>query len=85
MTSLVTFLARGVVSQPDAVSVNAVEGEASVVYELAVAPQDIAAVRGPEGATLSAIRAVVSASAGRRKAVVELVDGSASDAADSEE
>ncbi len=74
MKSLVEFLARGVVADSGAVSVNALEGEASVLYELSVSPSDLSAVRGAEGATLSAIRAVVSAASGRRKAVVELVD-----------
>ncbi len=80
MKALVEYLARGVVSQPDAVTVGVTEGEASVIFELGVASDDLGAIRGTEGATLSAIRAVVSAAAGRRKAVVELLDGAASDA-----
>ncbi|MEN9786063.1 MAG: hypothetical protein RLZZ299_1327 [Pseudomonadota bacterium] len=73
MKDLVAFLVRGVVKNPDAVTVTETEGEASVLLELAVAPEDQAAVQGPEGSTLAAIRAVLAASSGRRKAVLELL------------
>mgnify|MGYP003337407860 FL=1 len=56
-----------------------VEGEASILLELSVAPSDLARVKGPEGETLRAIRAVLSAAAGRRKAVLELVEPSGGD------
>ena len=74
MKALVSYLARGLASQPDAVHVNEVEGEASVLLELSVAPEDVAAIQGEEGETLRAIRAVLSAAVGQRKAVLELVE-----------
>lgn len=77
MTELVTYIVRGLVSQPDAVRVNVVEGEASILLELAVDPADLSRVKGPEGETLRAIRTVLSASAGQRKAVLELIEPSA--------
>lgn len=58
---------------PAAVVVNAREGDASVLIELEVDPSDLARVNGPDGATLRAIRQVLSASAGQRKAILELV------------
>ena len=70
---LVAYMVRGVVKHPDAVTVTETDGEASVLLELSVAPEDQAAVQGPEGATLAAIRAVLAASSGRRKAVLELL------------
>lgn len=73
MTDLVRFLVQGVVRHPDAVVVNAREGDASVFIELEVDPSDLARVNGPDGATLRAIRQVLSASAGQRKAILELV------------
>jgi hypothetical protein len=73
---LVEYLARAVVSAPDEVFVNEVEGESSVLLELSVDPQDLDAIRGPDGETLRAIRTVLSASAGRRKAVLDLVEPS---------
>lgn len=77
MTELLTYIVRGLVSQPDAVRVNVVEGEASVLLELAVAPDDLPRVKGPEGETLRSIRTVLSASAGPRKAVLELIEPAA--------
>lgn len=73
MTELVRFLVEGVVRHPEAVVVNAREGDASVIIELAVDPSDLARVNGPDGDTLRAIRQVLSASAGQRKAILELV------------
>ncbi len=73
MTELVRFLVEGVVRHPEAVVVNAREGDASVLIELEVDPSDLARVNGPDGATLRAIRQVLSASAGQRKAILELV------------
>ncbi len=74
MKALVDHVVRGLVKNPDAVRLNSVEGEASVLLELSVAPEDLARVKGPNGDTLRAIRTVLSASAGRRKAVLELVE-----------
>ncbi|MDP2306404.1 MAG: KH domain-containing protein [Pseudomonadota bacterium] len=73
MKAVVDHLVRGLVRNPDAVRLNTVEGEASVLIELSVAREDVARVNGPEGDTLRAIRAVLSAAAGRRKAVLELI------------
>lgn len=82
MKGLVAHLTRGIVSKPDQVHVNAVEGEASVLLELTVAPEDAAVVKGEGGETLRAIRAVLSAAAGRRKAVLELLEPAASTASE---
>lgn len=78
MKALVDHVVRGLVKNPDAVRLNTVEGEASVLLELSVAPEDVARVKGPNGDTLRAIRTVLSASAGRRKAVLELLEPNAS-------
>lgn len=73
MKAVVDHLVRGLVANPDAVRLNTVEGEASVLIELSVAPEDVARIKGPDGDTLRAIRTVLSAAAGRRKAVLELL------------
>lgn len=77
MSELVRFLVSPIVRNPDAVRVNEIKGEAAVLLELTVDPSDLDRVRGPEGETLQAIRTVLSASSGRRKAVLEMVDPSA--------
>ena len=77
MKALVEHLVKHIVSRPEQVRVNAVEGEASLLLELSVHPADLAAVKGAEGQTIAAVRTVLSAAAGRRKAVLELVEPSA--------
>lgn len=74
MSELVAFLVRGLVSKPDAVQIHAVEGEASLLIELTVDPADLESIKGPDGDTLRAIRTVLSAAAGQRKAVLELIE-----------
>jgi predicted RNA-binding protein YlqC (UPF0109 family) len=76
VSELVRYLVMPLVAHPEAVRVNEVQGEAAVLLELTVDPSDLAKVRGPEGETLQAIRTVLSASSGRRKAILELNDGS---------
>lgn len=74
MKQLVEYVVRGLVAHPDSVHVNAVEGESSLLLELTVDPADAARVHGADGETLRALRTVLSASAGRRRAVLEFVD-----------
>lgn len=72
---LVTFLVRGLVDNPDAVRVNRIDGDATIMLELTVDSDDVELVRGVGGETLQHVRAVVSAASGRRKAILELMDG----------
>jgi uncharacterized protein len=72
---LVHFLVRGLVGNPDEVHVNVVEGEAVVMIELRVAASDVAQLNGQNGLYLRAIRQILSAASGRKKAVLELVEG----------
>ena len=74
MEALVRHLVEPIVTQPDAVSIQAVEGEAVVMLELVVHPDDRDRVEGDKGRTLRAIRSVLSAAAGSRKATLDLVD-----------
>ena len=74
---LVGFLVRGLVDSPDQVEVTTIEGKAANIVEVRVNPDDIELVEGDDGETLRHIRAVVSASAGRTKTLVELLEGGA--------
>ena len=74
MEDLVNHLIRPIVSHPDAISIQTVEGEATVMLELVVHPDDRDPVEGEEGRTLRAIRTVLSAGAGKRKATLDLVE-----------
>jgi len=63
MKELITFIAKSLVKQPEAVSVNMVEKDGVEIYEVHVAPEDMGKVIGKQGKIAKAIRAVVKAAA----------------------
>jgi predicted RNA-binding protein YlqC (UPF0109 family) len=67
------YVARGLVDDPDAVTVAEVQGERSVLLKLSVAPEDMGKVIGRRGRTARAIRDVVRA-AGTVAGVVAAVE-----------
>ena len=74
MMELVEYMVKGLVDEPDAVSVNRVEGEGVTIYEVSVAPDDLGKVIGRHGRIANALRSVVKAAAMRsnRRATVEI-------------
>ena len=76
MKELVKFIASSLVDNPEAVQVDEVGQDDSVVYELRVAKEDLGKVIGKQGRTARAIRALLSATAGKtnRKARLEIVE-----------
>lgn len=74
MEPLVRHLVTPIVDHPGDVSIQAVEGEAVVMLELVVHADDRARVEGDKGRTLRAIRNILSAAAGSRKATLDLVE-----------
>ena len=60
---LIEYIAKSLVDDPSAVSVQEVEGEKSTVIELRVASSDIGKVIGKYGRIAKALRTVLSASA----------------------
>jgi predicted RNA-binding protein YlqC (UPF0109 family) len=76
MKELVTFIAESLVDNRDDVQVNEVEREDTTVFELRVAKEDLGKVIGKQGRTARAIRALLTATAGRdnRKARLEILD-----------
>ncbi len=75
MQALVEYMARGLVEQPDAVSVTPVEGQTSVIFELRVAPDDMGKIIGKEGRVAKAMRTLlkVTAAKERKRAILEIV------------
>jgi predicted RNA-binding protein YlqC (UPF0109 family) len=74
---LIEFLARALVDNPDAVSVESFEeDDGTTVYEVTVAEDDVGKVIGRGGRTVNALRAVVRAAAVRegRRVLVDVVD-----------
>ncbi|MCS6815878.1 MAG: KH domain-containing protein [Blastocatellia bacterium] len=64
---LVEMIAKALVDYPDQVEVREVEGEATTVLELRVAPSDLGKVIGREGRTARAIRTILGAAGMKMK------------------
>ena len=60
---LIEYIAKSLVDDPSAVSVQEVEGEKSTIIELRVASSDIGKVIGKYGRIAKTLRTVLSASA----------------------
>lgn len=76
MKDLLTYIAKSLVENPDAVSVTEVEKEDGLVLELRVAPDDMGKVIGKHGRIAKEIRTVVKSAALRDniKVSVDIVD-----------
>lgn len=76
MGDLVSYVARSLVDNPDAVEVREVEGPESTIIELRVAPDDMGKVIGKQGRIAKAIRTIVKAATakGEKPVFVEIVE-----------
>jgi len=76
MKELVQFLAKSLVTHPEAVEVTEKENEDASVLELRVAKEDLGRIIGKQGRTARSIRTLVNAAALRsnRKVVLEIVE-----------
>ena len=76
MKELVLFLAKQLVTNPDAVEVKETHGDTTSVLELRVAKEDLGRVIGKQGRTAKSIRTILNAAASRinRKVVLEIVE-----------
>jgi predicted RNA-binding protein YlqC (UPF0109 family) len=61
MKELVMYIAKSLVDNKDAVTVDETEGPEAIILELHVAPEDMGKVIGKQGRIAKAIRAVVRA------------------------
>lgn len=76
LREVLEYIARSLVEEPDAVRVEEVEGEGSVVLRLHVAQGDIGKVIGRHGRTARAIRDVIRAAGTKSRLAtsVEIVE-----------
>ncbi len=76
MKDLVSYIASSLVDQPTAVEVLEKEEDDLVVVELRVAKEDLGKVIGRQGRTARAIRALLTAAAGRenKKSRLEILE-----------
>ena len=61
LKDVVETIAKVLVDSPDEVAVNEIDGEATTVLELRVAPQDLGKVIGKQGRTARAMRTLLRA------------------------
>jgi uncharacterized protein len=76
MADLLTWIARQLVDEPDAVRVETAEEDDVTVLRLHVAPDDVGKVIGRQGRIARALRTLVRASGARehRRVVLEIAD-----------
>ena len=76
MKELLLYMAKNLVDNPDAVSVNEITVEEGLVLELRVAPEDMGKVIGRQGRIAKEIRTIIKTVAQRdgEKVTVEIVD-----------
>lgn len=76
MAELLAYLARQLVDEPDAVSVEQTERDGAIVLMLSVAKDDIGKVIGRQGRIARALRAIVRASGAHshRRVLLEIVE-----------
>ena len=76
MKELVAYLAAQLVDSPNDVRVTVVEDDRQVVFELAVAQDDLGKVIGKEGRTARAMRTLLAATGAklRKRAILEILE-----------
>ena len=78
MKDLVQYLAKALVSNPDAVEIKESANDEAQVLELRVAKEDLGRIIGRQGRTAKSIRTLLNAAASRdnRRVVLEIVEES---------
>jgi predicted RNA-binding protein YlqC (UPF0109 family) len=73
---LVQYLAKALVSNPEAVEVKETQGDTASVVELRVAKEDLGRIIGKQGRTAKSIRTILNAAASKanRRVVLEIVE-----------
>jgi uncharacterized protein len=76
MKELVRYLAKSLVSNPDAVEINETTNDGTSVLELKVAKEDLGRIIGKQGRTAKSIRILLNAAAliSNRRVVLEIVE-----------
>ncbi len=76
MKELIEFIAKSLVSNPDQVEINEVQGDKTTIVELKVAQEDMGKIIGKQGKTARAIRTLLNATAAKanKKAVLEILE-----------
>lgn len=76
LKDLISFIAKALVDDPDAVEVRLVEGEKTLILELTVGDGDLGKVIGKDGRTARAMRTLLAATSAKqsKRAVLEILE-----------
>lgn len=76
LKEFVRFIVQHLVDKPTEVTVNSIDGQRTVVFELRVAKDDMGKVIGRRGQTARSIRTLLSAAAAKmgKRAVLEILE-----------
>lgn len=76
MKEILASIINNLVTDVDAVSINEIEGEKSVIFEVKVAESDMGKVIGKDGRIAKSIRTIMKALAGKnsKKVTVEFME-----------
>ena len=76
MKEILASIINNLVTDVDAVSINDIEGEQSVIFEVKVAESDMGKVIGKDGRIAKSIRTIMKALAGKnsKKVTVEFME-----------
>ena len=76
MQAFLEYVVKGLVHEPDAVTVTPVTREGMTVYELRLAPEDVGKIIGRQGMTINAIRSLLLTGSAKKglRCSVEIVE-----------
>jgi len=76
MKDFVEYIVKHLVDNPDAVKVNEIDGERTVVFELRVGEGDMGKVIGRRGQTAKSLRTILAAASAKngKRAVLEILE-----------
>ena len=76
MQAFLEYVVKGLVEQPDAVTVTPVERSGMTIYELRLHPEDVGRIIGRQGMTINAIRSLLTAGSAKKglRCALEIVE-----------
>ncbi len=66
MQTFLEFVVKGLVANPEAVTVTPVDRHGATVYELRLDPKDVGKIIGKQGVTINAIRSLLLAGSAKK-------------------
>lgn len=75
MKELIELMVKGLVDKAEAVKINQITGEKTIIFEVEVDAQDIGKIIGKQGRNIKAIRTIVNAAAksNQKRVVIEVI------------